>query len=417
MQYSFLGFSVKNIMEFGLDIKDLAILRYFDDFRESGRMNYETVEGEKYYWVSYQSFAKEMPYLGLEKRSIMARMLKLRDLGILNHYTKKEGGTFSYFKLDDKFYELFDNGSSENKSNNKSNSDDDINCNSKVSINDNSKDNNKNYKDNNSYKYDSKNNSQSSNDNEVDYKVNNNYDMQNNGDRNINTGNSNNNSKRNSNSKGNSNSENRNNENSNIDKAKTSSNSYMKNNIHSVFENDYVINELDEEMHFNDEAIYEDDKRVSTKSDIGCVPKCSSKTNLLKDSSTIDTNLYKYIKEANEIVSYLNLNLGTRYKDNNKGTLILINKRINEGYTVDDFKTVVDKKVKTWQNTKFEQYLNPQTLFGDKFEIYLNQNIVKEDKNNKQFIDYREPRKLRFNNFKGRDYDYDDLEKKLLGWA
>lgn len=367
MQYSFLGFSVKKVMEFDLDIKDLAILRYFDDFRESGRMNYETVEGEKYYWVSYQSFAKEMPYLGLEKRSIMARMLKLRDLGILNHYTKKEGGTFSYFKLGDKFYELFDNGSSENKSNNKSNSDDEINCNSKVSINDNSKDNNKNYKDNNSYKYDSKNNSQSSNDNEVDYKVNNNYDMQNNG--------------------------------------------------HSVFENDDAVNKLEEEKLCNGEVVYEDDKRVSAKSDRGCSPKCSSKTNLLKDSSTIDTNLYKYIKEANEIVSYLNLNLGTRYKDNNKGTLILINKRINEGYTVDDFKTVVDKKVKTWQNTKFEQYLNPQTLFGDKFEIYLNQKIVKEDKNNKAFIDYREPRKLRFNNFKGRDYDYDDLEKKLLGWA
>ncbi|WP_235840754.1 hypothetical protein [Clostridium tertium] len=48
MQYSFLGFSVKKIMEFGLDIKDLAVLRYFDDFRESGRMNYETIEGEKY---------------------------------------------------------------------------------------------------------------------------------------------------------------------------------------------------------------------------------------------------------------------------------------------------------------------------------------------------------------------------------
>ncbi|MEO2582478.1 conserved phage C-terminal domain-containing protein [Clostridium tertium] len=130
----------------------------------------------------------------------------------------------------------------------------------------------------------------------------------------------------------------------------------------------------------------------------------------------MDTNLYKYIKEASEIISYLNLSLGTKYKENNKGTLILINKRIDEGYTVDDFKSVIDKKVKTWRNTKFEQYLNPQTLFGDKFEVYLNQNIIKEEKSNKGYVDYREPRKLRFNNFKGRDYDYDDLEKKLLGW-
>lgn len=321
MQYSFLGFSVKKIMEFGLDIKDLAVLRYFDDFRESGRMNYETIEGEKYYWVSYQSFAKEMPYLGLEKRSIMARMLKLRDLGILNHYTKKEGGTFSYFKLGNKFYELFDNNN--------------------------------------------------------EAKLNNNIQF-NNG---------------------------------------VKSNYNMKSNVHSVFKNDGTIHKLDKEKYNGDEVSYKNDVRLSTENDKGSASKCSSKTNLLKDSSTIDTNLYKYIEAANEIISYLNLKIGTKYKEKNKGTLILINKRIDEGYTVDDFKSVIDKKVKTWRNTKFEQYLNPQTLFGDKFEIYLNQNIIKEEKKENTFIDYREPRKLRFNNFKGRDYDYDDLEKKLLGWA
>ncbi len=321
MQYSFLGFSVKKIMEFGLDIKDLAVLRYFDDFRESGRMNYETIEGEKYYWVSYQSFAKEMPYLGLEKRSIMARMLKLRDLGILNHYTKKEGGTFSYFKLGNKFYELFDNNN--------------------------------------------------------EAKLNNNIQFNND----------------------------------------VKSNYNMKSNVHSVFKNDGTIHKLDKEKYNGDEVSYKNDVRLSTENDKGSASKCSSKTNLLKDLSTIDTNLYKYIEAANEIISYLNLNLGTKYKEKNKGTLILINKRIDEGYTVDDFKSVIDKKVKTWRNTKFEQYLNPQTLFGDKFEIYLNQNIIKEEKKENTFIDYREPRKLRFNNFKGRDYDYDDLEKKLLGWA
>lgn len=321
MQYSFLGFSVKKIIEFGLDIKDLAVLRYFDDFRESGRMNYETIEGEKYYWVSYQSFAKEMPYLGLEKRSIMARMLKLRDLGILNHYTKKEGGTFSYFKLGNKFYELFDNNN--------------------------------------------------------EAKLNNNIQFNND----------------------------------------VKSNYNMKSNVHSVFKNDGTIHKLDKEKYNGDEVSYKNDVRLSTENDKGSASKCSSKTNLLKDSSTIDTNLYKYIEAANEIISYLNLNLGTKYKEKNKGTLILINKRIDEGYTVDDFKSVIDKKVKTWRNIKFEQYLNPQTLFGDKFEIYLNQNIIKEEKKENTFIDYREPRKLRFNNFKGRDYDYDDLEKKLLGWA
>ncbi|EOR28268.1 hypothetical protein A500_00065 [Clostridium sartagoforme AAU1] len=63
MQYSFLGFSVVKMMELDLDMKDMAILRYFVDFKETGRMNSEIIEGDKYYWVSYKSLEEEMPYL------------------------------------------------------------------------------------------------------------------------------------------------------------------------------------------------------------------------------------------------------------------------------------------------------------------------------------------------------------------
>ena len=70
MKFSFLGYSVKGIMEFNLDVKDIVILRYFDDFRNSGKMNYEEVNGEKYYWVSYQNIEREFPFLNLNRRSI-----------------------------------------------------------------------------------------------------------------------------------------------------------------------------------------------------------------------------------------------------------------------------------------------------------------------------------------------------------
>ncbi|MBE6053963.1 MAG: hypothetical protein E7212_08630 [Clostridium sartagoforme] len=53
-------------------------------------MNYETIEGVKYYWISYKNIEDELPFLCLGKRSIMMRMLKLRDIGLLSHYTKKE---------------------------------------------------------------------------------------------------------------------------------------------------------------------------------------------------------------------------------------------------------------------------------------------------------------------------------------
>lgn len=55
-----------------------------------------------------------------------------------------------------------------------------------------------------------------------------------------------------------------------------------------------------------------------------------------------------------------------------------MNARLNEGYTVEDFYTVIDKKYDEWQGTEREKYLRPETLFGNKFESYLNQNIVEK---------------------------------------
>ena len=55
----------------------------------------------------------------------------------------------------------------------------------------------------------------------------------------------------------------------------------------------------------------------------------------------------------------------------------LIKARINEGFTEDDFIKVIDNKVKEWINTDMEKYLRPETLFGTKFEGYLNQKEVK----------------------------------------
>lgn len=55
-------------MEFNLDVKDIITLRYFDDFRNSGRMNYEVIEGVKYCWISYQNIEDELPYQKIVKQ-------------------------------------------------------------------------------------------------------------------------------------------------------------------------------------------------------------------------------------------------------------------------------------------------------------------------------------------------------------
>lgn len=84
------------------------------------------------------------------------------------------------------------------------------------------------------------------------------------------------------------------------------------------------------------------------------------------------------LTEIKEIVQYLNDRCGTRYRYQTKGTREHINARLKEGYTVDDFKAVIDKKFEEWHGTDMEKFLRPETLFAGKFESYLNQKIVKK---------------------------------------
>ena len=77
--------------------------------------------------------------------------------------------------------------------------------------------------------------------------------------------------------------------------------------------------------------------------------------------------------EVKEIVDYLNQAAGTNYKSGTGKTVRSIKARLNEGFTVDDFKAVIDKKVSEWRGSDMEKYIRPETLFGSKFEGYLNQ--------------------------------------------
>ena len=74
-----------------------------------------------------------------------------------------------------------------------------------------------------------------------------------------------------------------------------------------------------------------------------------------------------------EVVEYLNNKANTSYRYTTKATQSLINARLSEGYTVEDFKKVIDSKSNEWLGTDFEKYLRPATLFGGKFENYLNE--------------------------------------------
>ena len=84
-----------------------------------------------------------------------------------------------------------------------------------------------------------------------------------------------------------------------------------------------------------------------------------------------------------EIIDYLNHKTGAHYKPSSKANQKLIKARIKEGYTVQDFKTVVDNKAYEWQQSpKMWKYMRPSTLFSaSKFDDYLNANNL--DKTNR----------------------------------
>ena len=91
---------------------------------------------------------------------------------------------------------------------------------------------------------------------------------------------------------------------------------------------------------------------------------------------------------VSEIVDYLNQKTGKHFRKSITNTTRAINARIKEGFTVDDFKSVINKKVIEWgKDERMKQYLRPQTLFGTKFESYLNQDLVEHKTQTDKAID------------------------------
>ena len=83
-----------------------------------------------------------------------------------------------------------------------------------------------------------------------------------------------------------------------------------------------------------------------------------------------------------EIIDYLNQKTGKNFKSTSKATQRHIKARFSDGFTLDDFKRVIDTKSTQWlMDNKMSAYLRPDTLFGTKFEGYLNETNAKLKQN------------------------------------
>lgn len=82
--------------------------------------------------------------------------------------------------------------------------------------------------------------------------------------------------------------------------------------------------------------------------------------------------------DVKTVIDYLNQKNGTSYRASSKKNKSLINARFSEGYSVDDFKKVIDIKSNDWIGTDMAKFFRPETLFGNKFDGYLNQVPIKK---------------------------------------
>ncbi|EGT4537005.1 TPA: conserved phage C-terminal domain-containing protein [Clostridioides difficile] len=134
----------------------------------------------------------------------------------------------------------------------------------------------------------------------------------------------------------------------------------------------------------------------------------SNKTNINKTNLT--NNIYSSVEQKEEktkdkeiykrVIDYLNKTADKSFKSTTKKTISLIDARLKEGFTEEEFYKVIDNKVLNWlDDDKMNAYLRPETLFGNKFESYLNETPKKALKGNESVKGKTKTNNNKFANF------------------
>lgn len=134
---------------------------------------------------------------------------------------------------------------------------------------------------------------------------------------------------------------------------------------------------------------------------------CNSRQRKVKESKEEKSNIYSPADAERliiEIINHLNEKTGSRYQPDAKENVRLILKLLSRNYTKQDFLTVIDKKYEEWNGTEYAKFLRPSTLFGKRFDEYLNQIPVKS----------KEAPLTKFHNFEQHNYNFGELESKLF---
>ena len=108
MKFTMCGFSQPAAVDLDLDVRDLGILRWFIDFRDSGNMVSKEIDGEIFYLVSYNALAEDITVLHMKRDAIYRRFKKMCDKKILEKRVVAEDGNLVYFRTGENYAQLVD---------------------------------------------------------------------------------------------------------------------------------------------------------------------------------------------------------------------------------------------------------------------------------------------------------------------
>lgn len=101
MKTSNLGYNQAVCCELGVNFVENGILRYLQDFYDTGKMKTFEVEGKTFFWIKYDKFLEDMPNMEFNKRTLTARMKKLVEKGILEFHLYRKAGNYSLYRFTD----------------------------------------------------------------------------------------------------------------------------------------------------------------------------------------------------------------------------------------------------------------------------------------------------------------------------
>lgn len=160
----------------------------------------------------------------------------------------------------------------------------------------------------------------------------------------------------------------------------------FKVNEEGMYYNERLLEEMNKRKTYSDSRRNNRAKRETKKKDDSTyvehmktyvVHMENENVNINNDLS-LSSSLKNNNKDFIEVVEYLNQKANKKFRLTTN-TKQLIKTRLNEGFLIDDFYRVIDNQCTKWlTDPKMIDYLRPQTLFGTKFESYLNTVVVKK---------------------------------------